>query len=235
MTSPVALTVVLPVFNEEKNIAHLIHRWQHYFIKKDISFEFIIINDGSTDSSLAVLEQLAKSNSTIKVYSQENKGHGPAIRKGYTLALQNDWVFQLDADSLYDTDAFEKMWNQKADYDFLVGQINQKNTTTARWLISWVSVTLVKLLCGASSNDINTPYRLMRTEDLASILPKIAEDSFAVNIMLSMYYIRNKKRKYTTPLNYADADMERKSKMNGYFLRGALLSFFQLIQFGRRL
>lgn len=235
MNESVELAVVLPVFNEEKNIVQLIYRWQHYFSKKNISFEFIIINDGSGDESLTILEQLSKNNNRIKVYSQENKGHGPAIRKGYTLALNSDWIFQLDADSFYDTDAFDEMWKHKENYDFLVGKINQKNTTTARRLISWISVTLVRLLCRASSKDINTPYRLMHADDVASILPKIPEDSFAVNIMVSMYYIKNKKKIYSIPLKYIDTDTIRKSKMNNYFLRGALLSFFQLIQFGRKL
>lgn len=235
MSNTCQLSIVLPVYNEEGNIASLLQRWDVYLRNAGITFNFIVVNDGSTDGSLSILQELSKSNNRIIVHSQENKGHGPAIRYGYELAAQSEWVFQLDADSLYDTSAFEEMWVKKDAYDFLIGQPDQKNASAGRRFISWASVMTVRLMCGRSTQEVNMPYRLMRRAQLQQVLPAIPRDSFAVNIMITMYYLKNRKKILSVPLQYLPGSIARKSKTNPYFIRGAFVSFFQIIQFGMRL
>lgn len=229
------LSIVIPVFNEEDNIESLFQRWQLDLKQTDILFEFIFINDGSTDKSLTLLSSLAKTYDSVKVFTQKNSGHGVALRQGYNLALTSEWVFQLDADSQYTPTAFLHMWKNRENYDLLIGSIPEKKASIARRLISKSSVMLVKILCRKSFNEINTPYRLMRSSDLINILPKIPPQSFAINIMLSMYYLSKGMRIFSTPLNELSRQKPRKSKLNKYIFTGALLSFFQIIQFRSRL
>lgn len=228
------LSIVIPVFNEEKAIRPLYDILVVVFSKLKIPYRFIFINDGSRDKSLQVLNEISATDSNVSVFSQTNQGHGPAILKGYKAALTAEWVMQMDADNPYDTDAFEIMWEQKGQYDFLVGDRNQNGGSFSRKLISFISVWIVALLTGKVFNNINTPYRLIRANTLKDALELIPEDSFAPNIMLSIFCLR-KKRILVTPLRYKSALGVKKSSMSGYIAGGALTSVFQLIQFRFRL
>lgn len=235
MTDSPRLSVVIPVYNEAKNLLILLERWTSFLLHQGISFEFILVNDGSTDQSAALLAQWSAQYPFVQVFTQENKGHGPAIRLGYTKALESEWVFQLDADSPYDTAAFEEMWRLRLTADFWLGEADHKNAAWFRRLISSIAVRTVQLTCGTRLRSINSPYRLMRTEDLRVILPQIPAESFAVNIMVSMYYIRHRKKIRTLVVNTIEGTAARKSRINTYFLKGALVSFWQIIQYRTRL
>src|SRR4029077_19568323 len=129
MTAYAELAVVIPLFNEEKNIASLIKDWNEVFTNRKINYEFIIINDGSTDNSLTLLESTASAIPGLKltIHNQKNQGHGNAILNGYKIALRSEWIFQLDSDHQLDTSAFNTLWDNRNDYDFLLGERKKKN------------------------------------------------------------------------------------------------------------
>jgi len=98
MTPPL-LSVVIPCFNEEENLIPVISELNNE-IEKNIggSFEILIINDGSTDNSLTVLESLKKNFGNVKFISHEtNKGFGAALKTGFT-ASKGDYVTFFPAD-----------------------------------------------------------------------------------------------------------------------------------------
>ncbi|HLX67015.1 MAG TPA: glycosyltransferase, partial [Puia sp.] len=84
MSNNPTLAVVVPVYNEQENVMLLLRDWQPLFEGTAVPYQVIFIDDGSTDNSLRLLEQV--SNSSIEVVSQANAGHGPAILRGYHLA-----------------------------------------------------------------------------------------------------------------------------------------------------
>src|SRR5580692_4268772 len=100
------LAVVIPVYNEEKNIAALLQDWLPVFRDTGLPFRVILIDDGSKDDSLKILQTLQKNHAALEVYTQPNAGHGPSILKGYRLAAAAQWVFQIDSDHQLDTAAF---------------------------------------------------------------------------------------------------------------------------------
>lgn len=226
-----ALAVVIPVYNEEKNIPALLEDWLPIFRDTNARFRVILIDDGSKDNSLKILQTLAKSDPALSVYTQPNAGHGPSILKGYRMAIAAEWVFQIDSDHQLDTAAFRVLWDNRDQYDLLLAERSDKNASRPRRFISLVSKGIVRLLFGHGVNDVNTPYRLMRRECLRKALEKIPAASFAPNVLLTSWFVREKTRIFTTVTDCRKGTQLRQSKLNGYFLRGALRSALQTLFF----
>jgi glycosyltransferase involved in cell wall biosynthesis len=220
-----SLAVVIPLFNEEKTIGLLIKDLHTLLASQHIEHQFIIINDGSTDSSLTILELLSASIPGMQIITHKNCGHGPSLLSGYNLALKQEWVFQLDSDYQYDLAAFNLLWKNKQDYDLLIAERKKRNASIPRDIATAVSQGLVRFLYGRGLKDINSPYRLMRAEKLALVLPHIKVNSFAPNILISAYFLKKKFRIFTTGADQLVNVSERKSKMSLYIFKGCLKSF----------
>jgi glycosyltransferase involved in cell wall biosynthesis len=229
------LAVVIPVYNEETSLTTLLNDWQAIFNATGIPYTIILIDDGSKDKSLQMLQTLQRSDPTLDVYTQTNAGHGPAILKGYRLAVKKaQWVFQIDSDHQLDTAAFKTLWAHREQYDLLLAQRTDKNASFGRQCVSGVSKSIVRLLFGRGLHDVNSPYRLMRASELQIALEKIPDDSFAPNVLLSAWFIAEKKHIFTTSTDLRRTEGQRRSKMNRYFLKGAIRSAIQTIQFRRK-
>ncbi|HEY4285551.1 MAG TPA: glycosyltransferase family 2 protein [Puia sp.] len=229
------LAIVIPVYNEEKSLVTLLRDWQAVFNATGEPYKIILIDDGSKDKSLGLLHTLQENNPVLDVHTQANAGHGPAILKGYRLALSAEWVFQIDSDHQLDTSAFATLWANRENYDLLLGQRKEKNASFLRQCVSVVSKGIVRLCYGRGVRDVNTPYRLMRASLLEQALEKIPGESFAPNVLLTAWFIAEKRRIFATITELrADCD-RRRSKMNRYFLSGVLRSMIQTIQFRLKL
>jgi len=222
------LAVVIPVYNEEKNLAALLRDWQTTL--DGIDYTIILIDDGSKDGSQKLLKDMQARDPRLDVHSQSNAGHGPAILNGYRLGLQAQWVFQIDSDHQLATEAFTNLWNNREAYDLLIGQRREKNASATRQIVSRLSTLMVRILVGGSVRDVNSPYRLMRAATLKTALEKIPTDSFAPNVLITSWFVRKKYRIFTTVVENR-GEGQRTSKMSAYFLRGVLRSSLQTILF----
>jgi dolichol-phosphate mannosyltransferase len=225
------LAIVIPVYNEEASLVTLLHDWQTVFNATREPYKIILIDDGSKDKSLQLLHTLQESNPALDVHTQTNAGHGPAILKGYRLALSAEWVFQIDSDHQLDTAAFATLWANRQDFDLLIAERGEKNATAGRNRLSSISRLFVRLLYGRKVRDVNSPYRLMRAEKLREALEKIPDDSFAPNILLTSWFVLKKNRIFTGLVAVRKEGLLRQSKLSGYIFRGALRSAFQTILF----
>ncbi len=101
------LSIIIPVYNEEKNIDHLLKRLLPNI--KNYSYEIIFINDGSSDKTETVIKKHAASNSQIKLVSfQRNFGHQIAITCGYQEA-KGDAIVSMDSDLQDPPETIHKM------------------------------------------------------------------------------------------------------------------------------
>ena len=225
------LAIVIPVYNEEASLATLLKDWQAVFNATGEPYKIILIDDGSKDKSLQLLTTLGENDPDLDVHTQVNAGHGPAILKGYRLALSAEWVFQIDSDHQLDTAAFATLWANRQQFDLLIAERREKNATAGRNRLSSISRLFVRLLYGQQVKDVNSPYRLMRAEKLREALEKIPDDSFAPNILLTSWFVLKKNRIFTGLVEVRKEGLLRQSKLNGYIFRGAVRSAFQTILF----
>lgn len=103
MSKPV-VSVVMSVFNGERFLAEAIESILNQSFR---DFEFIIVNDGSTDGTTSILESYEKSDSRVRVYFQENKGLIASLNRGCGLA-QGKYVARMDADDVSLPDRLER-------------------------------------------------------------------------------------------------------------------------------
>lgn len=92
------ISVVIPLYNEAESLPEL-HAWIRRVMKENgFSYEIIFVNDGSTDQSLQVIHDLAKSDPAVHCISfSRNYGKSPALNEGFRFA-QGDVVITMDAD-----------------------------------------------------------------------------------------------------------------------------------------
>jgi glycosyltransferase involved in cell wall biosynthesis len=231
LNSP-TLAVVIPVYNEQDNLILLLRDWQPVFQETGVPYLLIFIDDGSTDNSLRLLEQV--SDPAVRVITQPNSGHGPAVLRGYQLALDAEWVFQIDSDHQLDPGAFQDLWSNRDQYDLLLAERVDKDASYGRRLISGISRGIVHALYGTGVRDVNSPYRLMRAARLGEALLGIPAASFAPNVLITAWFVLKKSRIFTTKTKPHGGALRRRSRLNGYILRGAIRSAFQTLLFRLR-
>ena len=91
-----SITVLMSVFNGERWLAESL---KSILNQTFTDFEFIIINDGSTDGTLKILEKYAKQDSRIKIYYKENSGLTDSLNFGVSKA-KGKWIARIDADDI---------------------------------------------------------------------------------------------------------------------------------------
>lgn len=101
------VSVIIPVYNVEKYLRQCLDSVINQTLK---DIEVICIDDGSTDSSLDILEEYLKSDDRIKLLLQENKHAGVARNKGLEIAT-GEFVHFLDSDDWIELDTYEKLYN----------------------------------------------------------------------------------------------------------------------------
>ncbi|PQQ42691.1 glycosyl transferase [Photorhabdus luminescens] len=88
------ITIIIPLFNNESYIACLL---DSISVQENVNFEVVIINDGSTDNSLGVINEYKKRDNRIRIFNQENRGVSVARNHGIKYA-RGEWILFIDSD-----------------------------------------------------------------------------------------------------------------------------------------
>lgn len=118
------LSIIIPVYNVEKYVEKCIRSCENQDIPKE-DYEVIVVNDGSPDGSLAIVERVAKEYPNIKVISQENQGLSGARNTGLA-AAQGEYVWFVDSDDWIEEDCLKGLTEKLVD-DIDILQIQYKN------------------------------------------------------------------------------------------------------------
>ena len=104
MKNEVMVSIIIPVYNVEKYLQECLESAINQTYK---NIEIIAINDGSTDSSLAILEEYASKYGNLKIVNQENKGMSGARNAGLKVA-NGEYIYFLDSDDFIDLNMIEE-------------------------------------------------------------------------------------------------------------------------------
>lgn len=102
--NPVSLSVVLSIYNGEEFVADAV---ECILNQTYTDFELILINDGSKDGSLAIMQDYAAKDARIRIIDQENTGLTIALRRGVD-AAKGEYIARMDADDVSLPQRFEK-------------------------------------------------------------------------------------------------------------------------------
>jgi dolichol-phosphate mannosyltransferase len=225
------LGIVIPVYNEEKNILALLNDWQKVFLTLRIQHRFFVVDDGSRDSSPVLLASMSSEMPALHILTQANRGHGPSLFEGYRMASGARWIFQIDADHQFETSAFPLLWEKRDQFDLLLAEREPKRGTGFRNAISFCSRWVVYIFYGNLLNDVNSPYRLMRNDLVKEALAIIPPGSFAPNLLLTSFFIAKRARIFSTHVKRNSQTIQKKSLLSPQILKGSVKALFQAILF----
>jgi dolichyl-phosphate beta-glucosyltransferase len=122
MNSEIHLSVVVPSYNEQKNMKRgALDGLLNYLLAQQYSWELILSDDGSTDGTQDSLEKFAEQHPCIKVIQNTHKGKGPAVKAGM-LAGKGNWLLFTDFDQSTPISEIEKLWPfTLKDYEVIIG------------------------------------------------------------------------------------------------------------------
>lgn len=232
------LALVVPVYNEGSQIARTIGAWVEKLRALRVSFDIHVYNDGSTDDTRKLLEDLQVEYLELKVHNKENSGHGPTILLGYRDQSRNSpWLFQVDSDGEIGPEDFSSLWDVRDDYDFLTGVRQGRRQKLSRRIMSWAAAEVVFLVFGERVADPNCPYRLMRSSAFSDLYWMIPEGTFAPNVVVSGFAAQRGLRILEVPVE----TVEKKPSVSQFdknlllMVKTALISFSQTVALGYKL
>jgi glycosyltransferase involved in cell wall biosynthesis len=158
--------VIVPVFNEEKNIVTVYEELVHVLEGTDQEFEIIFIDDGSTDQSFKILSKLYKDDPRVIIISfRRNFGQTAALSAGFDHA-RGDIVVTLDADLQNDPMDIPKMLDKLNEgYDIVNGwRVNRKDPFLSRRLPSIIANKIISIITRVKLHDYGCTLKCFRKE-----------------------------------------------------------------------
>lgn len=164
------LSVVVPAYNEENNVA-VLHKHLLEVLPKTIkSFEFIFVNDGSRDGTLSALQKLAKKDKRVRIISfSRNFGKEIATTAGLQYA-KGEAIIMVDADGQFPVKLipkFVKKWKSGAQIVTGVRMSNQKEGSVKRYgsrIFYWLMKRVAGLNITPGATDFRLIDRIVQTE-----------------------------------------------------------------------
>lgn len=156
MTAPQKLSVVVPIYNEEDSLRKLVQELIPILEHLSFEYEVILVDDGSTDNSRLVIEELCKENQRIKgILFRKNFGQTAALSAGFEHA-EGDIIITLDADLQNDPSDIPKLVNTllEKDCDIVSGwRRRRQDSLLFRIIPSYIANKIISLLTGVYLHD----------------------------------------------------------------------------------
>ncbi len=197
------LSVIIPVYNEERTVSEVIDKVLSSSLPTKLSLEIIAINDGSTDGTRAILDNIKYPQ--LRVFHQEtNRGKTSAVRKGIFEAKGSLIIIQ-DADLEYSPVDYaaiiQKMDDTGAEVVYgsrFLGEI--KDMAPINWMANRISNIVFNLKFKTNITDINTCFKLFKADVLKQLT--IESDHFGFETEVTTKLIRQGVRIIETPISY---------------------------------
>ncbi|MBF0312699.1 MAG: glycosyltransferase family 2 protein [Oligoflexia bacterium] len=223
------LSVVIPVYNEEKNLPEVFK--MIFSCECPLEREWIVIDDCSTDRSLSVLRELQSQYSFTLLEHKVNQGKGAAVINGIR-AASGDFIMIQDADFEYDPkdvpSLLQPLIEDKA--DVVYGSRFKKNAPqihrTYHYFVNRFLTLLSNLCSGIYLTDMETCYKIFRADILKAMRP--ISKRFGIEIELTAYIAKIRPRIYELPISYYPRTVLQGKKINW---KDGVAALFHLLRF----
>ena len=171
MSSKLDISVVVPFFNEEESLPELVAWIDRVATTNQLSYEIIMVDDGSTDGSWGVVERLKEQYPQIRAISfMRNYGKSAALYCGFEMA-EGEVVFTMDADLQDSPDEIPEMRRMilEEGYDLVSGWKKRRyDPISKRWPSKFFNAT-ARFMSGIKLNDFNCGLKAYRRKVVKSI------------------------------------------------------------------
>ncbi len=164
------ISVVVPVFNEEESLPELTHWISRVMDAHGFSYEVILINDGSTDRSWEVIQQLSASNTSLKGLNfTRNYGKSAALDAGFKRAV-GDVVITMDADLQDSPDEIPGLFAMVSDgLDVVSGWKKERHDPISKTIPSKFFNGVTRWISGIQLHDFNCGLKAYRNKVVKNI------------------------------------------------------------------
>lgn len=176
------LSIIIPVYNEEKALAEIINNLKQELGKLDLGdYEIIVVNDASTDETKRILEKIEG----IKIINHPvNKGYGASLKTGIREAKFNNLLF-FDSDGQHKPEYISEMMKHIDNFDLISGAregyrgplIRQPGKKILHWLANYLSQQKIP--------DLNCGFRIVKKDKISKFLHLLCDGlSFSTTTLL---------------------------------------------------
>jgi glycosyltransferase involved in cell wall biosynthesis len=225
----VKLSVLIPVYNEERTIETVVAAVQAVQLPPPTSLEIVIVDDASTDRTPEILKRLACDH--VRIFRQElNQGKGSAVARALTEATGDICIIQ-DADLEYDP----------RDFPVMIAPILEKGADAVygsrfigshRVFLYWhfmanKSLTwLTNVLYDTMLTDMETGYKAVRTEILRSM--KLKSKTFDIEPEITAKLFKRRHKVFEVPISYNGRSYAEGKKIQ---LKDAFIALWAILKF----
>ncbi len=169
LVSNISISVFFPCYNEQDNLARVVQQALSVLERLKADFEIIIVDDGSSDSTGQVADELAGENDRVKVvHHGTNLGYGAALQSGFKAATK-ELVFYTDGDGQFDINEMPPLLGLIEQYDIVSCFRLNRQDNLIRKINGWCWTKLVCFLFGMKVRDIDCAFKLYKREIFENI------------------------------------------------------------------
>lgn len=228
------ISVVVPLYNEDESLPELISWIDKVMVSNNFSYEVVLVDDGSTDKSWAVIEQLKENFPSVKAIKfRRNYGKSAALNVAFEVT-QGDVVITMDADLQDSPDEIPELYRRVKEegYDIISGWKKKRYDPITKTIPTKLFNAATRKMSGIELNDFNCGLKAYRSDVVKTIevygemhryIPVIAK--WAGFSKIGEQVVEHRARKYGT----TKFGMSR--FINGFL---DLLSIFFVGKFGKR-
>jgi len=169
------LSVIIPQYNEAANLnAGVLQKVYDYLKTQNLEWEVIIVDDGSTDTSLELLKEITKKFPGFRITQINHAGKPNALFSGIKEA-KGLWSLLIDMDQSTPINEFPKLWKYSDKYDVIIGSrgIRRHQNSILRKAAGFIFSTFRRIFVLPHIKDTQCGFKLIKTNLLKFYFPKI--------------------------------------------------------------
>ena len=190
-----SLSVIIPALNEEKSIGVTVRNVLSAISRcpQITRYELILINDGSTDGSRAVMQQIAREKENVTILDNEtNRGVGFSYKRGLQAATC-DYCSWVPSDDTFSSDSLHKLYSRIGSADIILHYPQVQNRKLYRMLLSKLYIQFLNFLFGIHTIRYYNGLAIYKRSDILFVT--LRSSGFAFQAELLIKVLKGKERK----------------------------------------
>jgi glycosyltransferase involved in cell wall biosynthesis len=183
------LSIIMPMYNEQAVIGQTLRDLTTLLTNRpEISFEILVVDDGSSDNSAVEVRQIASPHIRLLQHPY-NIGNGAAVKTGIRQA-KGQYILLMDADGQHRPEDIPRLLEYGETYDMVVGaRTSESETAVHRDIANSVYNRFAGYVCGRPIEDLTSGFRLIRAE-LAKSLVYLLPNTFSYPSTMTLAVVR---------------------------------------------